>query len=505
MAILTVIQSGNTRQVESRPGDTVLAALQRAGIAAPEAPCGGSGICKKCRVQVDGADALACRTAVTGDHRVVLPEGRTGAAVLATGRAADFPLTPAEGLGAAVDIGTTTVVAHLYDRQTGQLLDTRSGRNAQAIFGADVISRIRYAMETPEGPAALTGAIRTQLRGFLEASCARAGRRWEELTAVTVAGNTVMEHLFAGLSPASLAAAPFLPLSRFGDRMPGDCLGLPEGAQVYLAPAVAGYVGGDTTAGLLAGGAYRAERPVLFLDIGTNGEMALGSAKEGFLCCSAAAGPALEGAAISRGMPAARGSISQVEWSEDGLRVTVLGGGTAAGICGSGLIDALAVMLELGAVDETGRLLPPGEAPEAVRPYIEETGGGVVFRLTEEVRITERDVRQLQLAKAAIAAGIRTLLEEVGLREDQVSALYLAGGFGSCIRRESAAAIGLIPASLLERVVPVGNAAGQGAAAVLLSQQARDDLTALAGNCRYLELSGHKRFGEHYIDCMSFE
>ena len=218
---MNVIWNGTRRTIDAREGETILTALRRAGIAAPEAPCGGNGTCKKCTVTVDGREVLACRTPVTGDHTVILPEQNAGAVIASAGRGADFPLTPAHGLGAAVDIGTTTVVAHLYDLESGALLGTRSGVNAQRAFGADVISRIQYAMSQPDGLEQLTRAIRGQLNGYLEELCAGAGRGLNELTTVTVAANTVMEHIYAGLSPASIAVAPFTPLSLFGEWQDG--------------------------------------------------------------------------------------------------------------------------------------------------------------------------------------------------------------------------------------------------------------------------------------------
>lgn len=504
MAALTVIQNGVRREIEAESGETLLAALRRAGFSAPEAPCGGNGVCGKCLVSADGREMLACRTRAEGIRTVILPEDAAGAVIAEEGRTESFPLTAARGLGAAVDVGTTTIAVHLYDLTDGRRLGTRSGMNRQRAFGADVISRIQYANEYADGLAVLGQTVRGQLNGWLEELCGEAGRSMEELTAVVIAANTVMEHIYAGLSPASIAAAPFTPLSLFGTWEDGGAFGLPVGVQVYLAPAVAGYVGGDITAGLLASGAYRAPGNVLFLDIGTNGEIALGG-ERGFLCCAAAAGPAFEGACISQGMSAVRGAVSAVELEDGGLKLTVLGGGEAEGICGSGLVDALAVMLKLGAVDETGRLLPPDEAPEQALPYVDEDDDGAVFRLTQRVCITEGDVRQLQLAKAAVAAGIRTLLDEAGVEEDQLDCLYLAGGFGNYIRKESAAAIGLLPERLLGRIISVGNSAGAGASAVLLSSAAREQLAAVSARCRYLELSGSRTFSGHYIDCMAFE
>lgn len=507
MSNLTVIYNGTTRTIPAREGESILSALHSAGIAAPDAPCGGNGTCKKCLVHVEGlGEVLSCKTPVTVDMTVTIPRQNKGAVVAQEGAKVSFPLTPRTGLGVAVDIGTTTVVAHLYDLHTGEHLGTRSGMNCQRPFGADVISRIQHTIDQPDGLEQLSRAIRGQLAGYLSDLCAAAKRPVEEVKAVTIAANTVMEHIYAGLSPASIAVAPFTPLSLFGDERDGAGVGLPAGCAVYLAPAEAGYVGGDITAGILASGASKAQRPVLFLDIGTNGEMALGSAADGFVCCATAAGPAFEGAVISQGMAACDGAISAVEWDGANLNLTVLGGGEAVGICGSGLVDALAVMLDMGAVDETGRLLPPDEAPDEALPYLmEDEEEQVSFRLTDTVAITEGDVRQLQLAKAAIAAGIQTLLSEAGLNEDDVDTLYLAGGFGNYIRKESAAAIGLLPPSMVERIVSVGNTAGQGAAAVLLSDTARKELDELPQNCRYLELSGHKGFNDFYIECMMFE
>lgn len=521
MRTITYLEENQTVSVPAQPGQTILAALQAAGITSLDAPCGGNGTCGKCLVRVTGsveppsADEvgklpegaglrLACRCIVAGDCTVSPADARSGAVVASEGQALSFPLSPKEGLGAAVDIGTTTVVLYLYDRSNGRRLALRSGQNRQRAFGADVISRVNHANTHPDGLSQMTAAIREQLSGYLAEACAEAGRPVSDVREIAVAGNTIMEHIFAGLSPSSIAVAPFTPLSLFGDEAAGADCGLT--GQVYRFPCVAGYVGGDITAGLLATGAYRSERPVLFLDIGTNGEMGIGS-RDGFLTCATAAGPAFEGAEITCGMSGTDGAVSRV-WLEDGqLRYDVLGGGQPKGICGSGLVDALAVLLELGAVDETGRLLPPDEAEEAVLPWLEETDDDVRFYLDKSrtVYLTNGDVRKLQLAKAAVAAGIQTLLTKTGLTENEISALYLAGGFGNYIDQNSAAAIGLLPPSLLGRIVPAGNSAGMGAVAWLLSEEAREALDAFLPRCSYLELSGCPEFNEAYIECMMFE
>ena len=269
-------------------------------------------------------------------------------------------------------------------------------------------------------------------------------------------------------------------------------------------PCVSGYVGGDITAGLMAVGAADAEQPVLFVDVGTNGEMALGD-RNGLTCCSTAAGPAFEGASVSCGMAAAPGAIDKV-WLEDGpIRCSVLGGGTPMGVCGSGLVDALAVLLKLEVVDETGRLLPADEAPEEFADRLEGEGNEVRFQLAGDVWISAGDVRKLQLAKAAVAAGIQTLMEKNDVKEDSLSVFCLAGGFGSYLRPESAAAIGLFPAALLPKLKVVGNSAGAGASAALLSGQARAALRRVTERCTYLELSGMAEFSDAYLENMMFE
>jgi uncharacterized 2Fe-2S/4Fe-4S cluster protein (DUF4445 family) len=512
MNMVRILGAVEPQAVPAASGETLLAILSRAGLA-PDAPCGGRGTCGKCRVTVEGevsdpteaernavavGQRLACQCRVAGDCTVtVRPHGQSAICTAGTGR--EFPIEPQAGLGAAVDIGTTTVVLYLHDLQTGALLATESARNAQRAHGADVISRISYGQAS--GFQALYDLTRAQLLSLLDAACRAAGRETREVYTWSIVGNTVMLHLLAGVSPEPIAFAPFTPPRLFGETVSAASIGL-TGETAYLAPCVAGYVGGDITAGLLAVG--QTAEPTLFLDVGTNGEMAV-QANGRIVCCATAAGPAFEGAEISCGMAARDGAIDRVTWENGAPQCHVLGGGAATGLCGSGLVDAVAMLLELGAVDETGRLLPADEAPEAAQPYLTGDGREVRFALSGGVYLSAADVRQLQLAKGAIAAGVQTLLGEVGLEASELTALYLAGGFGSYLDRQSAARIGLFPPELVDRVVVCGNSAGAGAQAVLCSAAAREELAKLPQQMQYLELSGNPRFTDAYMDTMLFE
>ena len=272
-----------------------------------------------------------------------------------------------------------------------------------------------------------------------------------------------MQHLFAGYSVRGIAAAPFRPETLFA--APGD--ETLHGVPVHFAPCVAGYVGGDITAGLLAAGLAELPGENLFLDIGTNGEMALGG-RGGFVCCAVASGPAFEGAGITCGMPGVDGAISRVRYDR-GFLYDVIGGGEPKGLCGSGLLDLTAVLLRLGVIAPGGRLLPPEDAPMPLRRYLtRDDDGNGRFHLTPEVSLTAADVRNLQLAKAAVAAGIRVLLQQRGIAPEQVDGVYLAGGFGSYLDPESAMAIGMLPRACAGKLHTLGNTALAGAAALTL-------------------------------------
>lgn len=501
---LRIVHKHGEQNITASPAQTLLTAMREAGYTLA-ADCGGDGRCGKCRVKVTGPVKtragenfeargewlLACEHSPAGPCRVELP-AEAELRVVTSAKA-----IPGGGteLGAAIDIGTTTVAVSLYELASGRSLGSLGRRSAQRPFGADVISRISHCA-AEGGLEALQGAIAAQLGAMLAELCERAGEPLARVKRVSVAGNTVMEHIFTGLDPQSIGVAPFRPLSLFGDTHPGGLLpGLPAEAELYLTPAVAGYVGGDITAGLLAAGEADLSGTTLFIDIGTNGEMALGD-EENWLCCATAAGPAFEGAEIDCGMGGEEGAIDRV-WLEEGrIRFHVIGDGVARGICGSGLLDAAAALLDAEILMPSGRL---DDSEEGVRA----NGKELCYYFTDSVYLSASDIRALQLAKAAIRAGLETLLELKGLEAEDVDRCLIAGGFGAYMRVESACAIGLLPGELGPKTSHIGNSAARGAA-LALTGEGRQSLQSLAARCAYHELSGSRVFNDHYIEAMSF-
>ena len=533
--ILTVTNGAETEEVSASSRLSILDGLRGEDAPAPEAPCGGAGTCHKCTIIVTGKvryldtgdikevteqSLLACRYAAAGHLSILIPQ--VGQMNVVTSGAEDLVMetdnaetgtSKEASYGVSVDIGTTTVAAFLYDLTSGKLLASTGERNAQRAFGADVISRITCCSEgkLPQ----LTDSIQRQIIRLTQELCQKAQTTPAEVRRLVIAGNTVMEHLFTGLSPVSIGQAPFTPESFFGDYYSATTL-LPNSGMdcdIYLCPCLSGYVGGDITAGLMATDSQKEEGLRLFVDIGTNGEMALGN-KEGYTTCATAAGPAFEGAEISCGMGGEPGAIDKIRVTPEGLDVHVIGALPAKGICGSGLVDAIACMLKVGVLTESGRLLnpedmdqEPGVSDEFYQDLqsriFKQENGHNAFRLLGDVYISAEDVREVQLAKAAIRAGAETLLEVQGKTAADITDLVIAGGFGSFLNKESALAIGLLPEVPLALIRHVGNAAGAGASLALQASglRALEETTSL---CSYLELSTSSEFMDNYIEYMSF-
>ncbi|HHV62450.1 MAG TPA: DUF4445 domain-containing protein [Firmicutes bacterium] len=420
--------------------------------------------------------------------------------------------------GVAFDIGTTTVAGFLMDLVTGREIAVGSRMNAQAAYGDDVISRIEFARENPDGTVRLQEKITGVLNSIIDDLIRDSGIVRDNIYLMTVVGNTCMHHLFLGVNPGQLGVSPYVPVVKRLLAVPACDLGINinPAAPVVVLPNIGGFVGADTVGVILATALYRSDELKLVIDLGTNGEMALGS-RERIVACSTAAGPAFEGSRISQGMPAMTGAIEWVEINDD-VEIRVVGGpGTPArGICGSGLLDAIAGLRRLGVIDQTGRMLGPRECeeatgrrlPPAIEGRIREGRRGLEFVLVDDPRgsvvLTQRDVREFQLAKGAIFAGTQILKEVMGVEDADISEVLLAGAFGNYLRKESARAVGLIPGVPLERVRGVGNAAGTGAKMALLSKEQVMAAEALASRVEYIELGSHPRFQEEFAKAMFF-
>jgi uncharacterized 2Fe-2S/4Fe-4S cluster protein (DUF4445 family) len=408
-----------------------------------------------------------------------------------------------------VDLGTTTVVAKLLDLDSGSVLQVVSRLNRQRNFGEDVISRISYADSHSDGLKRMHQVIVTQLNEMIDILADRASVDRTDIYDMTVAGNTVMEHLLLAVSPKYLAELPYVPVF---DRIPtlraADLdIDIHPRARIFVFPIIGRYVGGDTSAVLLAL-SDRLDQTWLAVDIGTNGEMIL--CNEGQLsCCSTAAGPAFEGAHIRQGMRAATGAIERVRYDSGTFHIQTIGKAPATGICGSGLIDSVAALKKSGLLETSGRLMGDDEIEnEALQSLVSGTQQERTVRFTgteeQAVGLSQRDIREIQLAKGAIATGIQMLLDRAGLTADDLDALYLAGAFGQYILPECAQEIGLLPTMPLSRVVFIGNAAYTGAEMALLSAPARDRCAELGRNTEYVEISTDPNFQMLYAEKMMF-
>lgn len=418
-------------------------------------------------------------------------------------------------LGIAFDIGTTTVVGYLMDLLTGREICVVSALNPQTRHGADVITRIAFSSLQADGLQQLHEAIIGAVNELIGEAAGRAAIAREDIYAMSVVGNTCMHHLFLGISPKNLALAPYKPVVRRPLALNAATLGIdinPAG-MLYVLPNIAGFVGADTVGVLLATELDWSGSVKLAIDIGTNGEIVLGS-RERLVACSTAAGPAFEGAQISSGMRGAIGAIDHVRFGA-GVEYSVIGGVRPKGICGSGLLDAVAGLVSLGIVDQRGRILHPDRLTGSVGAYrdnIVNQDGGNAFLLVpaseaqedRPVLITQQDIRQVQLAKGAIATGIQVLLEELGIALEDVSQVLLAGAFGNYLDPHSACAIGLIPSGLEDRIRGVGNAAGAGSKAALLSRGEFDRAAMITDFAEYIELSAHPGFKQHFVRSLNF-
>jgi len=480
--------------VELAPERSLADALFAHGV---EFPCGGHGRCRGCRVRVlageapvDAADArafaareladgwrLACHLRPRGDCTLELAQWE--ARIL--GDESRFDFRPRSGFGVAIDIGTTTLVAQLVDRGSGQVLAVRSALNPQTRHGGDLMTRLEYAQRG--GGAELRRSLLQRLERMVDGLLDAAPQATAAVERVCAVGNTAMHHLFAGLDCSGLASYPFHAAAEGAQQFQGEELGWTRiaGAEVVMLPILGGFVGSDLLAGILATGMANAPEPQILVDLGTNGEVVVGN-RDGLLATSTAAGPAFEGARIRRGMRAASGAIAGVDIVDSALRCRVLGGGAARGVCGSGLVDAVACGLELERIAPGGRMADELE-------------------LASGIALHQQDVRELQLAKGAIAAGIGLLTERWGCSLTEIKRVHLAGAFGNYVDHRSARRIGLLPFAE-DRIEPIGNSALRGAKIALFADDCA--FADLRARVAHRSLRDDPAFEDRYIEAMAY-
>ena len=568
--------TGIGTRIHVSPGSNLLDVLQSHNFEI-YAPCGGEGTCGKCLVgirdrrQADQSQVTSCRYTVDSDIDIYLPDTAetevlvsqyerlrelspepgvrvaTGYAATAdddtatedetatgtrpateAGAPSTLSLHPATPIGAAIDLGTTTIVAHLADLRNGSLIGTRTARNPQTAFGADVIARIHHCMTVENGLGTLRSLVNGTIRRLISESAEGHGLRASDVVRVTVAGNATMLHILLGEHPESLAFAPFKHVftGRKKLRAAGLGLGVHPGAKVHILPSFSAYVGADVVAGLAALDPEATPENYLFVDVGTNGEIALVT-PDRILCCATAAGPAFEGANLSCGMEAAAGAISRYRGPGDFQTIANM---PPVGICGSGLVDIVASLLRRGVIRKDGFMAEPAVIVPAVKSAESESGvgsesgiepgsgirpsqgfaaqseprSGSAWGMDPNILLTPGDVREVQLAKSAIAAGVALLLRhtEIGLAD--IGAVYLAGGLGNYLQPRSAVEIGLFPRDLEGRIIPVGNTSASGALLALKSEQFGACLDEILSRMELFELAAHPEFPDAFAANMAF-
>ncbi len=536
---------------------TVLQAARAVGVEI-NSVCGGAGSCGKCIVKIargreslsdptqverdllgdrlGGGYRLACRSKITGDAVILVPrESWRGAQVLqsegletpvtlepdiwkqTTGETTHIlcgdkvietlPTRDALIHGFAVDVGTTKLAGYLMDLATGDTLAVVTAMNPQIQYGEDIMTRLTYAMGGREQRETLHRSLLDGIREMLADACGKADADPRGVYELVFVGNTAMHHFLLDLDPLPLTHSPFTPKYLGPRDLDSANLGIgnPKG-NVHVLPLVAGFVGADCVASILATGVHKSDEPCFLIDIGTNTEIVVGG-KDRMVACSCASGPAFEGAHIKHGMRAASGAIEGVWIDPDSLEpsLTTIDDAPPVGICGSGLIDALSEMLKSGIVDTSGKFVTENGSPRIRR------SGGVPeyvlawekdWAVKSDIAVTQLDVRELQKGKAAVFSGAQMVLERLGVRPNEIVNTYMAGAFGTYISRESAIEVGMIPEFDALDIQQVGNAAGTGARMALLSSGARMEAQAFSGRIEYIELATMKEYNQAFMDAL---
>ncbi|HEX3031023.1 MAG TPA: ASKHA domain-containing protein [Bacillota bacterium] len=546
--------------VEAERGTTILQAALKAGVVL-ESPCNGEGTCGKCKVRlqsqylsciVEEGDhhrlsaaekaagfVLSCQARIQDDLEVeVVPQQKNHTLqILSKGKSLDVELsglidkvydgesqttqiwagdellgsekgdTTQQNFGVVVDIGTTTLVASLIDINKGEELETASSLNPQSLHAQDVLSRIKLA-SAEEGLELMYSGVITEINSLIAQVARKAGVELHNVYEVIFSGNTCMLHLATGVNPESLGKHPYIPQVRGGNHVGAAEHGLKiaDFGLIYLPPIVSAYVGADITSGMLAADIKEQEGVTLFVDIGTNGEMVIGVNGK-LAATSTAAGPAFEGMNITHGMRAGHGAVELFEIGPEGqIKIETIGNAPAVGICGSGLLDIVGELVAHGVINKTGRYVDPSrtDLPESLKERLVKKEGKPVFIIAPNVWLTQKDVRQVQLAKGAVRAGIEFLLQASEISAEQVDRVLIAGSFGYHLRAKSLLNIGMLPREFDGKIDFVGNTSKTGGEALLLNTDCRDKISDIVADIEVLDLAGYENFDRVFVDCLGF-
>lgn len=537
-------------------GTTILEAARGCGVLI-ESPCNAAGTCGKCKVKIKKSDlkkvrstnkklskkeidegiVLACQTEVLGNIEVVSiskNENKT-LKIVSKGQSLSVKHDPyitkkykngktnvfagdelireedgdttKENYGVVVDIGTTTLVTTIVNIDTGEEIASESALNPQSLFAQDVLSRIKFA-STAEGLEKMFSCVIAEINKMVDALVSQCGVSKERLYEIVFSGNTTMIHLAANVNPYSLGQYPYTPLLKGGCYLPAKKLGVHISADglVYFPPIISAYVGPDITSGVLASRLQDRKGVTLFVDIGTNGEMVIGASGK-LSATSTAAGPAFEGMNITCGMRAANGSVEYFEIGDNGdVEIRTIGNVAPIGICGSGLLDIVGELVDHGIVGKNGKIVKPDTEgiPESLRKRITTYDGKPAFVIQDKVVITQKDIRQVQLAKGAVRAGVEFLMYSQSVEADKVDKVLIAGSFGYHLRAKSLINIGLLPKEFTGKIDFIGNTSQSGGTAFLLNKGYRDEMKKLVGSIQVVELANFKNFDKLFVRSLSF-
>ena len=479
-----------------------------------ENPCNGKGNCKKCKVRIrkEGKEkeVLSCLTKVEEDMEIRLIGKEKKNRILEDGMLPEFEKDLQEGYGAAIDLGTTTIVCSLIQLSRGKEIASVSRINAQKRFGTDVLTRITYEYENKEeGTQSIRNVTIDCLNEMLEEVCKKAKVSTEELQEIDVAANCTMMHMFLGIDARSMGKSPYKPQFTGAKRMLASKAGLigSENTVLYCLPHVSAFIGADIVAGICVCGLKKRKETTLFLDIGTNGEMVLFT-KGNMYACSCAAGPALEGMNISSGMRAQDGAIEKIYITEKGIQIETIGKCQAEGICGSGILSITKELLRSGMLKRSGVFIKKDSLDQNDYRYdlLRENGKKREFILQKcpEILVTQKDIRQVQLAKGALLSGFTILLRKAGIKIQDLEQILIAGQFGSHLSKELLIGTGILPKEAKQKILYIGNTSKTGAMMALLSQKVKQEMEEIVQDIHYVELAETEQYERIFAESLIF-